>query len=263
MIRFISRSTLQVAALSALLVAGAAEAKKKAPPPPPPPPPPPAQKWVWVPWKPQPPDHASPALVPPRIGADGLRASVNRNISPSLALWNLRSAYNVAALNCLDPKHAEIVVNYRAFLKAHAKTLRATNLKVDAEWRGKFGAGFVKNREKYMTEVYNHFAMPPTLPAFCDAALAMSKDAKLVKSVNLATFAATSLPNLEIVFDDFFKRYDQYKLDLAEWESHWNGYAPGSAVLILASETYPPKIVPQPAPVPVAAMPAPVAGSTK
>lgn len=232
MVRYSLNSVLCAAALSLLLVASAADAKKKKPVAPPPPPPAPAQKWVFVPYKPSPPNNASPNFVTPPIGADGLRASVNRNISPAQTTWNLRSGYNVAALNCLDPKHAQIVVNYRAFLRTHAKALRAANIKVDNEWRGKYGVGFVKNREKYMTEVYNRFAMPPTLSAFCDAALAMSNDAKAVKVGQLDAFAAVSLPNLEIVFDDFYKRYDQYKADLAAWETKWAGYAPGTNILV-------------------------------
>lgn len=232
MVRYTLNTALGAAVLSLLLVASAADAKKKKPALPPPPPPAPAQTWIFVPWKPTPPNHASPNFVTPAVGTDGLRVSVNRNISPAQTVWNLRSGYNVAALNCLQPKHAQIVVNYRAFLRTHAKALRAANLKVDSEWRGKYGAGFVKNREKYMTEVYNRFAMPPTLPAFCDAALAMSNDAKAVKVGQLDRFAAVSLPNLEIVFDDFYKRYDQYKADLAAWETKWAGYTPGTNILV-------------------------------
>lgn len=213
-----------------LLAAGVDAGKPKKQPPPPPPPPPPPQ--VWVEWKPVPPNHASPLLTYRPLGPDGVRLSVNRGISPAQTLWNLRSAYNVAALSCRDPKHAEILVNYRVFLKAHAKTLRATNSKVDAEWRAKYGAGYVKHREKFMTEVYNHFAVPPVMPAFCDATLAMSKSAKPVKSVNLASFAVTALPSIEIVFDDFYKRYDQWKSDMAAWEARWGKDAvPGTLVL--------------------------------
>jgi len=230
MVRFGMNTMLGAAALSLLLVASAADARKKKSAPPPPPAP--AQKWVFVPWKPTPPNNASPHFVTPPMGTDGLRTSVNRNISAAQTTWNLRSGYNVAALNCLDPKHAQIVVNYRAFLRTHARALRAANLKVDAEWRARYGAGFVKFREKYMTEVYNRFAMPPTLASFCDAALAMSNDAKLVKVGQLDRFAATNLPNLEIVFDDFYKRYDQYKADLAAWEAKWAGQTPGTNILV-------------------------------
>ncbi len=230
MVRITAKSVLVAAGVAMVLAVQPAEAKKKKAPPPAPPAP--AQQWVFVPWKPTPPNNASPNFKPPAVGADGLRVSVNRNISPAQMVWNLRSGYNVAALNCLEPRHAQIVVNYRAFLRIHAKALRAANLKVDSEWRGKYGAGFVKPRETYMTEVYNRFAMPPTLPAFCDAALAMSNDAKAVTVGKLEGFAAISLPNLEIVFDDFYKRYDRYKSDLAAWEAKWGGYTPGTNILV-------------------------------
>lgn len=213
-----------------MLAASPVSAKKKKPLPPPPAPPPPA--YIYVAWKPVPPEWAAPNLNYKPLGADGLRVSVNRSISPAQTTWNLRSGFNVAALNCRNPKHAEILVNYRTFLKSLAKPLRAANAKIDAEWRAQYGAGFVKHREKYMTEVYNHFAVPPVQPAFCDAALAMSYETKKIKAVELNAFAARTLPSLEIVFDDFYRRYDQYKLDMAAWESKWGKDAvPGSRIL--------------------------------
>lgn len=229
MIRYSLNSMLGVAALSLLLTASAADARKKIPPPPPPPPPP-TTKMVFVPWKPVPPNYAPPTIVPRPLGADGVRDTVNRKISPAQITWNLRSGYNVAALSCQTPKHADIVVNYRAFLKTHARSLRSANQIIDREWRGKYGTGYVRHREKFMTEVYNHFAMPPTLPAFCDAALAMSIDAKLVKIGQLDAFAARSLPSLEIVFDDFYHRYDQYTADLAAWQTKWGAYTQGTYI---------------------------------
>ncbi len=249
---FTLNSALRAAALSLLFAASAADAKKKTPPPPPPPPPSITQ-WVLVPWKATPPNRAPATLVIPPLGADGLRVSVNRNISPAQTTWNLRSGYNVAALNCSDPRHAEIVVNYRAFLKKHARALRATNTTIDREWRATYGARFIPQREKYMTEVYNHFAIPPTLPAFCDAALAMSNDAKLVKVGGLDSFAATSLPNLEIVFDDFFRRYDEYKAALTAWDVKWGTNTPGVYILVpvdspLAKEAATVAAAPPPAP---------------
>lgn len=237
MITFSMKSLIQMAAVASLAISGCAEAKKK-PVPLPPPPPPPAPKMVVVAWKPIPPEWAAPNTQVPPLLTDGLRQSVNRQITPAQTTWNLRSGYNVAALNCTQPKHAEILINYRGFLKAHVKTLKAVNTKVDAEWRAKYGAGFIRPREKYMTEVYNHFAIPPTLPAFCDAALVMSQEAKLVKSADLQNFAARSLPSLEIVFDDFFKRFDQYRLDMAAWENRWGKDAvPGSTILATSTNS--------------------------
>lgn len=218
MSRITAKRALGLAPLA--LIAGCGE---KAPPAPLPPPPPPVV--IVIPPRPTPPDHASPLLVVPPVDAAGLRYSVNRNITPAQTLWNLRAAYNVAALNCPEPKFAEIVVNYRTFLKTHAKALSAANRKVDAEYKARYGAGFVVPREKYMTEVYNHFALPPTLDAFCTAVGAVSRDALTVKSAELEPFAARSLPNIEVVFDDFYRRYDAYRLALAEWTARY-GPAP-------------------------------------
>ena len=90
-----------------------------------------------------------------------------------------------------------------------------------AEWKARHGAGFIVQREKYMTNVYNHFALPPTMGEFCKAALAMSRDEKLIKVGELDAFSARSLPNIEIVYDDFFRRYAQYRTDLAEWTAKY------------------------------------------
>lgn len=193
---------------------------KSAPPPPPPPPPPPKPALV-IPPKPYPPNQASRDMPVPAIGADGLFQSVNRGISPAQVTWNLRSAYNVAALSCPVPARDEITANYRVYLKRHAKALTAANRKIDAEWKARHGAGFIAHREKYMTNVYNHFALPPTMGEFCKAALAMSRDEKLIKVGELDAFSARSLPSIEIVYDDFFRRYAQYRTDLAEWTAKY------------------------------------------
>lgn len=170
---------------------------------------------------PYPPMGASPNFVVPPVDAAGVRQTVNLGISPAQKTWNLRSAYNVAALNCQRPEHAQIVVNYRSFLKAHARKLTSVNTAVDTEFRSRHGAGFIRPREAYMTQVYNYFALPPTLPAFCDAALAMSNEALPVKSADLDAFAAASLPRIENVFLEFFNSYDQYRADLAAWQARY------------------------------------------
>jgi hypothetical protein len=202
--------------ISALATLGAVAACTKAPPPTIVPPP-----VVIVPPQPMPPGDASPKLSTPQVDAYGVRRTVNTGISPAQTTWNLRSAYNVAALNCLDPKHAQIVVNYREFLRTQAKKLTEVNKAVDQEFKTRYGKTFIPPREAYMTQVYNYFALPPTLPAFCDAALAMSMDAQTVKSADLDAFAARRLPLLEQGFLRFFTSYDQYRVDLAAWQAKY------------------------------------------
>ena len=210
-----------LAAATGAAIAALSACASKTPPPPPPPPP-----VVVIPPQPQPPRGASPNLVVPPVDAVGVRQTVNVHLTPAQTTWNLRSAYNVAALNCLQPQHSQIVVGYRAFLKAHAKKLSATNKAIDAEFRQKHGAAFIRPREAYLTQVYNYFAFPPTLPAFCDAALAISLEAQTLKSAEVDAFAARSMPVLERVFDEFFRSYEQYRADLAAWRARYAAAAP-------------------------------------
>ena len=200
--------------VSALAMTIAACAAKQLPPPPPPPP-----KVVAIPPRPTPPDGAAAGLMIPPADATGLRRSVNREISPNQMLWNLRSAFNVAALNCNAPKHDGIVPAYRSFLKTYGKKLSAANKQVDTEFKKQHGARYAGPRDVYMTMVYNHFALPPTRTHFCDATMAVMRDLQGVKSAELEAFAVRSLPSVEVVFDDFYRRYAAYQADLAAWQA--------------------------------------------
>lgn len=210
----LAASALAAAAL--LSACGPSEPPKPAPPPPPPPPP-----VVVIPPRPVPPASAYSGFVLPPMGPDGLFVSVNRGISPNQMTWNLRSAYNVGALNCPEPARTEITNSYGAFLRTNARKLTAVNKGVDAEFRARYGAKFIAPREKYITELYNHFAFPPTLPEFCNAVLTMSREGATIKPADLDTFAARHLPSIEIVFDSFYLRFAKYRSALAEWEARY------------------------------------------
>lgn len=215
----VGRALLVMLGCAAALAASNAEARKKQPPPPPPPPPP--LIVLPPPPRPMPPNGASAAVPVPPIGADGLFQSVNRQITPAQTVWNFRSAFNVAALNCRDTKYDPVLIGYRAFLKKHAKALSLANRKVDAEFRALYGARFIPNREKYMTAVYNHFAAPPTQPQFCDAVMAVNKDVTTLTLAGLTDFAQRNLPNIEIVFDEFYRQFAKYQVDAAAWDARF------------------------------------------
>ncbi|GFE73615.1 hypothetical protein [Novosphingobium sp. TCA1] len=191
-----------------------------------PPPPPPV---VVIPPRPMPPLGASPNMIIPAVAVDGSRRTVNTGISSAQALWNLRSAYNVAALNCIGPQYEPILAGYKDFLKKHTKSLTAANKALDKEFRTRFGAKSVRERESYQTQVYNFFALPPVVPALCNAAMGLAVDLQALPAGQLDGFAVTGLAKAEAPFKEFFNSYDQYRADLAAWEARYGAGASASA----------------------------------
>lgn len=204
-------------------VAGLAACGPKAPPPLPPPPPPAPIPVVYIPPRPLPPLGAAAGFVVPVVGIDGARKTINTGISPAQTVWNFRSAYNVAALNCQKPQHVDILTGYKKFIIAHKTALATANRTVDSEFKKRHGASFIRPREAYMTQVYNYYAFPPTIANFCDAATTMARESMTVKPADLAAFSKRSLAQLDTVFVGFYTAYEQYQADAAAWDAR---YAP-------------------------------------
>ena len=219
----VSRAATQSARIATIVTAVAVLAACTTPPPPPPPPPPPAAAPppVVIPPRPTPPMGASKGMVIPMVATTGVRQTVNANLTPAQTTWNLRSALNVAALNCLDPKYTGLVENYGAMLKNNARELSATNRALQSEFRQRYGGTYRDVQDSYMTQVYNYFALPPAKNAFCDVAFAVSQEALAVPSGDLEVFAASALPRIESAFEDFFRAYEQYRIDLQAWDSRY------------------------------------------
>lgn len=211
-----------VAAAAALAACG----PKSAPPPPPPPPPLPPPPVIYIPPRPLPPLGAAAGFVVPVVGVDGTRKTINSGISPAQTVWNLRSAYNVAALNCQKPQHVDILIGYKKFIVSHKTGLASANRSVDSEFKKRYGTSYIRPREAYMTQVYNYYAFPPTITNFCDAATLMARESLTVKPADLAAFAKRNLAQFDTVFVGFYGAYEQYQSDATAWDAH---YAPKPA----------------------------------
>ncbi len=168
-----------------------------------------------------PPLGSSEGLALPAIQYDGVRHTVNYGLTPARTTWNLRSALNVAALNCLELEYDPILQGYKALLSTQARGLSAANRTLEQEFRQKYGAGFRDVLDGYMTQVYNYFALPAARKNFCDTSLAITQELALVAPGDLDAFAARSLPRIEAVFEDFFRSYEQYRVNLAQWDNQY------------------------------------------
>ncbi len=206
--------------LSALTMMAVSVLAACAPTPPPAPPAPPP-----VPYRPYPPMGAAPNLTIPPAAADGTRLTINRGVSSKQAAWNLRSAYNVAALNCQKSRHAAILAEYSAFLKTHRSALTSINKSLDGEYKARHGRNYIREREAFQTQVYNYFALPPVMPSFCDATLSLGQDLRSVSPGQLESQAPSLLAKVDTVFNAFFDQYDQYRRDLANWEARYGSGA--------------------------------------
>lgn len=202
--------------IALLAIAGLA-ACTKAPPPPPAPPP-----VVVIPPMPTPPNNAPLDMTIPPVAADGQRQTVNYGISTSQAVWNLRSAYNVAALNCPEVQYAPILEGYKRFLKVYAKQLDRANREIDRSFRTQHaGRAAIVARESYQTQVYNFFSLPPVDTGFCQAAMDVTGELATIEPDKFESYSYVGLAKMEAPFKEFFAAYERYRADLAAWQSRY------------------------------------------
>lgn len=208
-----------VAVGSALLAACATPA----PPSPPPPPPPPPRVVEAVPYRPLPPGGAHYVMDIPARGPDGRRVTVNSGVADDHLVWHLRSAWNVAALNCLAPEYDPILEGYRGFLTKNARSLKAINDRIEQGYarKHKTKRAAIVARDGTVTQVYNFFALPAARSGFCRSALDMANRALAAPPSDPLTFARANFDGLLVPFETFFDEYEAYQRASAEWDAKW------------------------------------------
>ncbi|MDO7834024.1 hypothetical protein Q4610_03105 [Sphingobium sp. HBC34] len=205
------------------------------PPPPPPTPPPPVVPTV----RPVPPDQAAEGMGIPEKDADGKYLTANRGVTSNTALWHVRMALNVAALNC-DKYGSTARLQYNQILAVHKPMLTAANAAVDRNYSVAYGNAGLGARERLNTVVYNFFALPPVIKHFCPVAVGVGAKVLATPSGQLLDQAPVWLAELEKPFQDFYAAYADYLRRLAEWQSRF-----GASVTVVVSPTpLPPPPVP-------------------
>ncbi len=220
--KYVGRGLL-VAGLT-IVVAACAPAPKPvvvAPPPKVVPPPAPV-----IPPMPLPPGGAAVTMTVPHIGGDGVRVTPNRGLSREENIWHLRSAINVAALNCQGPVWGEIAQNYNKYLQVHKTRLAQANKAVDSEYVKRYpGQNGLRVRDTKTTDLYNYFALPPVRAEFCDKSLVKSRELVTLPSNTLPEYSFGALSDVDAVFINFFNAFEQYKIDLANWNARYGPQA--------------------------------------
>jgi hypothetical protein len=173
-----------------------------------------------VPSRPLPPSGATYVMSIPPVGADGQRLTVLKGLTEDERLWYFRSAWNVAALNCIEPQDQPILDGYKTFLTGNAKTLRAANQRIEKSFQKQYSnrSEAIAARERQMTIVYNYFALPPARAEFCQAALRIAAAQAAMAKPDAAALAAANFVQFEVPFENFFTQYEQYRRDSAAWD---------------------------------------------
>lgn len=162
---------------------------------------------------PQPPAGAYAGMTIPARLADGSYPTPNQSLGDAATLWHLRVALNVAALGCRGAGGDAITAGYNAMLDRGKTALAKANSATIAAEGGQ--AGY----DEAMTRLYNFFAQPAAKAGFCAAAAAVTADAATVPADGLQAFAAGALARLDAPFVQFYRDYDAYRVQLADWQN--------------------------------------------
>jgi hypothetical protein len=208
--------------LSAIVLIGTVAACAPTPVPRPAPIKPPVVIAPALPIMPLPPGGAAASTKLPPYGGDGARITPNRGLSRDEAIWNFRSAINVAALNCQGPVWGAIAQNYNKMIALHKTKLNQSNVVVDNEYRKRFaGQNGLRVRDTHSTELYNFFALPPVREEFCNTALRKSSETLTLPTTAFPEYAVGALGDVDGIFQRFYDAYAQYERDLANWNAKY------------------------------------------
>ena len=86
------------------------------------------------------------------------------------AVWNIRAALNVAALQCQFSGFLKTTKNYNSFLQAHSEELARAQQTMIGHFRRTDGAKALNSFDMYTTRTYNSFSTLDAQYAFCNAA---------------------------------------------------------------------------------------------
>lgn len=176
--------------------------------------------------------------IPPQ-NPQGKRLTINRDLTEDETVWHFRSAWNVAALNCLGEPYGPIVEGYRSYVLDNERTLKRINDRVEQEYRRRERSRreALLAREEHQTRVYNFFALPSVRADFCRVVLDISNRLLAAPPEDPAAFALDNFDNLEVPFDRFFTAYEAYQRDSAAWDTKYGAlYGPSQPGWVAVQE---------------------------
>lgn len=112
------------------------------------------------------------------------------------ALWSMRAALNVSALQCQFSPFLATVRNYNDMLKQHDAELGSAYKTMEQHFRRLDGAGGRNNFDVFTTRMYNSFSTLAAQYSFCAAAGDVGREVLARRRGDLAGFASPAVGRL-------------------------------------------------------------------
>lgn len=144
---------------------------------------------------------AKPAPVPPKpIGFMVPKAVVLRNPTAAEqeanAVWNVRAALNVGALQCQYSRWLDTVKNYNSALKHHGDEFTAAQQTMIGHFRRTDGARANNSFDQYTTRTYNSFSTLDAQYSFCNIVGRVGREVLALPKGTLGANALKWLPEI-------------------------------------------------------------------
>ena len=148
----------------------------------------------------------SPAVAtPPSPGGFMVpKAVVLRPTTPAEteanAVWNIRAALNVAALQCQYSPYLATVKTYNAMLKHHSEELSRAQATLVAHFKRYDGAKAINSFDQYTTRTYNSYSTLDAQYSFCEAAGRVGREVLATPRDKLGAEAIRRAPEIREAF---------------------------------------------------------------
>ena len=110
------------------------------------------------------------------------------------AVWNVRAALNVAALQCQFSPFLRTVKTYNSFLQAHSEELSRAQATMVGHFKRTDGARALTSFDMYTTRTYNSYSTLDAQYAFCNASGVVGRRALAVPKGQLGVTALANGP---------------------------------------------------------------------
>lgn len=122
------------------------------------------------------------------------------------AIWQLRSALNVAALLCRSQGQQAIGARYNRLLRQNRAMFADAYAAEQARFRQTYGKDWLSHQDHEMTRLYNTYASPDGQQRFCSTASAISVQALDVDANAFGGFAVAAVARLDAPFASLHAR---------------------------------------------------------